>query len=84
MSSAVVKAIAEQTIKWSDSQFFGYEVADEVPGVDDAELLHPRKLYQREGRMDEYETFVDRFKEERTETLRRYPDLDEDIIRAVV
>jgi len=83
-SSAIVKAIAEQTIKWSDSQFFGYEVADEVPGVDDAELLHPRKLYQREGRMDEYETFVDRFKEERTETLRRYPDLDEDIIRAVV
>jgi phosphoenolpyruvate carboxykinase (ATP) len=82
-SSAIVKAIAEQSIKWSDSQFFGYEVADEVPGVDDVELLHPRKLYEREGRTDEYEAFVERFKQERTETLRAYPDLDEEIVRAV-
>jgi phosphoenolpyruvate carboxykinase (ATP) len=82
-SSAVVKAIAEQTIKWSDSQFFGYEVADVVPGVGDIELLHPRKLYERQGRMDEYDAFVERFKQERTETLRRYRDLDEEIVRAV-
>jgi phosphoenolpyruvate carboxykinase (ATP) len=82
-SSAIVKAIAEQTIKWSESQFFGYDVADEVPGIDDVELLHPRKLYEREGRMDEYEGFVERFKQERTETLRRYPDLDEEIVAAV-
>ena len=29
------------------------------------------------------EGFVERFKRERTETLREYPDLDEEIVRAV-
>src|SRR5436309_3660477 len=66
-SSAIVKAIAEQTIKWSDSQFFGYEVADEVPGVDDVELLQPRRLYERQSRMDEYQGVVERLKRERSE-----------------
>src|SRR3989475_6845607 len=54
VSSAIVKAIAEQTIKWADDQDFGYEVAANVPGVDDPELLQPRKLYEWQGRMDEY------------------------------
>ena len=40
-------------------------------------------LYERKGRMDEYERFVERFKKERTETLRKYPDLDDEIVRAV-
>jgi phosphoenolpyruvate carboxykinase (ATP) len=83
VSSAIVKAIAEQTIKWSDSQYFGYEVADEVPGVEDVELLHPRKLYEREGRMDEYEAMVERLKNERREHLAKYPDLDEEIVHSV-
>ncbi len=33
--------------------------------------------------MDEYDAFVQRFKHERTETLAKYSDLTEDIIRAV-
>src|SRR5438105_10169932 len=44
-SSAVVKAIAEQTAKWTGDDDFGYEVAEDVPGIDDAELLLPRRLY---------------------------------------
>jgi phosphoenolpyruvate carboxykinase (ATP) len=82
-SSAVVKAIAEQTIKWDEDADFGYEVAAEVPGVDDPELLQPRRLYERQGRMDEYRRFVERLKRERAETLARYPDLGEEIVRAV-
>ena len=82
-SSAIVKAIAEQTIKWSDDADFGYEVAEEVPGVDDLELLQPRRLYERQGRTDEYQAFVERFKRERVEALRKYPDLTEDIVRSV-
>jgi phosphoenolpyruvate carboxykinase (ATP) len=82
-SSAVVKAIAEQSIKWTDDGDFGYEVAEEVPGIDDIEMLQPRRLYERQGRMDEYDGFVERFKRERAETLAKYPDLTEEIVRAV-
>ncbi len=82
-SSAIVKAIAEETIKWTADDEFGYEVADDVPGVGDQELLQPRRLYERQGRMDEYESFVARFKEERAETLAKYSDLSEDIVRTV-
>ena len=83
VSSAIVKAIAEQTIKWDEDPDFGYEVAEEVPGVDDVELLQPRRLYERQGRMDEYQRFVERFKRERVQELARYPDLTEDIVRSV-
>jgi len=82
-SSAVVKAIAEQTIKWDGDPDFGYEVATEVPGIDDPEFLQPRKLYERQGRLADYDAFVSRFKTERVETLRKYPDLSEDIVKAV-
>src|SRR3989475_11864844 len=83
VSSAIVKAIAEQTIKWDQDPDFGYEVAGEVPGVDDIELLQPRRLYKRQGRTDEDQAFVERFKRERVEALRKYPDLTEDIVRSV-
>jgi phosphoenolpyruvate carboxykinase (ATP) len=82
-SSAIVKAIAEQTIKWDQDPDFGYEIATEVPGVDDIEMLQPRRLYERQGRLDEYEAMVARLKRERTEALATYPDLQEEIVRAI-
>jgi phosphoenolpyruvate carboxykinase (ATP) len=82
-SSAIVKAIAEQTIKWTGDDDFGYEVAEDVPGLGDPELLQPRRLYERQGRMDEYASLVGRFKAERAETLGKYHDLSEDIVRTV-
>jgi phosphoenolpyruvate carboxykinase (ATP) len=82
-SSAVVKAIAEQSIKWDQDPDFGYDVAADVPGVADLDLLQPRRLYEREGRMGQYEDLVARLKRERAETLAKYPDLAEEIIRAV-
>src|SRR5439155_413165 len=82
-SGAIVKAIAEQTVKWDEDHDFGYEVATEVPGIDDLELLQPRRLYERQARMDEYQGSVERFKCERAEELRKYPDLTEDIVRSV-
>jgi phosphoenolpyruvate carboxykinase (ATP) len=82
-SSAIVKAIAEQTIKWSGDDDFGYEIAEDVPDVDDHELLQPRRLYDRLGRMDEYHGFIDRFRRERAETLAAYHDLSDDIVRSV-
>jgi phosphoenolpyruvate carboxykinase (ATP) len=82
-SSAIVKAIAEQSIKWTGDDDFGYEVADDVPGVDDVELLQPRRLYEAQGRMDEYASFVERFRKERADTLAKYHDLSAEIVRTV-
>ena len=82
-SSAVVKAIAEGTIPWEDDPDFGYEVASAVPGIDDQELLQPRLLYQRQGRMDEYGSLVERFKSERVEFLEDFPGLEQEIVKAV-
>ena len=82
-SSAIVKAIAEQTMKWDEDPDFGYEVAATVPGIDDPELLQPRRLYERQGHMEEYNAFVDRFKRERVAELGKYTLLSEEIVRAV-
>ena len=81
-SSAIVKAIAEGTISWADDDDFGYRVAGSVPGIDDPELLQPRRLYERGGRLDEYRALVERFKSERVEFLKGFPELEEDIIKA--
>ena len=53
-SSAVVKAIAEGTISWTGDPDFGYEVAERVPGIDDIEVLQPRRLYERRFEMVEH------------------------------
>ncbi len=82
-SSAIVKGIAEGTISWERDPDFGYEVATGVPGIDDEELLRPRLLYQRQGRIGEYQQSVARLKKERVETLSKYPGLRKEILAVV-
>jgi phosphoenolpyruvate carboxykinase (ATP) len=82
-SSAIVKAIAEKTVAWVDDEDFGYLVAESIPGIEDQDLLRARGLYERQGRTQEYEAFVERFKAERLEFLQGFSDLDEEIIKAV-
>ncbi len=82
-SSAIVKAIAEGTIIWTVDPDFGYEVAQSVRGIDDIEVLQPRRLYERTGRGDEYRALVQRLKQERVAELHKYPGLDREIIAAV-
>jgi phosphoenolpyruvate carboxykinase (ATP) len=82
-SSAIVEAIAEGTIEWEVDPDFGYLVADSVPGIDDLEVLQPRKLYERTGRLDEYREHVRRLKAERSEFLRDFPSLSAEIVAAV-
>jgi len=82
-SSAIVKAIAEGTITWSPDPDFGYDVAQAVPGVDDIEVLQPRRLYERTGRGDEYRALVRRLKQERVAELQKYPGLEGEILTAV-
>ena len=79
-SSAVVKAIAEGAIAWERDPDFGYEVAAAVPGIDDNELLQPRRLYARQGREGEYADLVGRLKQERLAYLARFPGLRQEIV----
>src|SRR5438094_395099 len=82
-SSAIVKGIAEGTIEWQRDPDFGYLVASSVPGIEDAEILQPRRLYEQQGRADEYAALVERFKAERVEFLQKFPSLSAEIISAV-
>ncbi|MBV9100742.1 MAG: phosphoenolpyruvate carboxykinase [Candidatus Dormibacteraeota bacterium] len=82
-SSAVVKAIAEGTIQWEIDPDFGYEVAAALPDVDDAEILQPRRLYERQGRGDEYAATVQRLKQERRDYVEKFPGLRPEIVRAI-
>lgn len=82
-SSALVKAVAEGSISWTEDADFGYLIAEEVPGIDDPELLSPRRLYERQGRSSEYRDLVQRFKAERRAHLEQFPELSREIIAAV-
>ena len=82
-TSACVKGIAEQSISFEQDSDFGYQVATEVPDFDDPELLRPRSLYERQGRLDEYTTLVERLKQDRVTHLQQFTQLSEEIIKAV-
>ena len=84
-SSAVVKGIAEGTISWIEDPDFGYDVAEGVPDFPDADadLLQPRKLYEAQGRPDDYVAWVNRLKSERRAHFDQYPDLEDRIVKAV-
>jgi phosphoenolpyruvate carboxykinase (ATP) len=82
-SSAIVKGIAEGTIEWERDPDFGYLVASAVPGIEEIEVIQPRRLYEQQGRADEYRALVERFKAERAEFLRGFPSLSDEIVAAV-
>ncbi|MGZ4807942.1 MAG: phosphoenolpyruvate carboxykinase [Thermoanaerobaculia bacterium] len=82
-SSAIVKAIAEGTIRWTKDPDFGYLVATEVPGLDDADYLQPKKMYERQGRLEEYRQLVAKYINERREYIRKWKGLSEEIVDAL-
>ena len=82
-SSAMVEAIVSGTIEWVADEDFGYEIAASVPGVDDIEVLQPRRLYERQGRLAEYEAMVSRIKQERRDYLSSFAGLDDAIVKSI-
>ena len=82
-SSAIVQGIVQETIEWETDPDFGYEVATSVPGIDDIEILQPRRLYESQGRLDEYTAMVERMKAERREFLLSFRGLDEAIVKSI-
>jgi phosphoenolpyruvate carboxykinase (ATP) len=84
-SSAIVKGIAERTITWDQDTDFGYMIAKSVPGIDteDENLLQPRKMYEEQGRAEEYEEWIKQLNKERKEYLKKWEGLDDDIMHAL-
>jgi phosphoenolpyruvate carboxykinase (ATP) len=60
-------------------------VASRVPDLDgeDMDILQPRRLYERQGRRDEYQQIVERLKNERREYMQKWEGLNAEIARAV-
>ncbi len=58
-------------------------MAAAVPGIDDVEVLQPRRLYERTGRAEDYRAQVQRLKLERTEFLGKFGSLSAEIVAAV-
>jgi phosphoenolpyruvate carboxykinase (ATP) len=82
-SSAIVKGIAEGTIEWERDDDFGYLVAKSVPGIEDSDYLQPKKMYERQGRLDEYKQLVEKYMTDRREYLRKWKGLDERVVNAI-
>src|SRR6266508_444356 len=75
-TAAIVSAAAEGTITWdADPDGFG-QVAAEVPGIDDRELLQPRLLYARQGRTAEYRQRTGDLQHSAAQYLASLPGLD--------
>ena len=75
-SAAVQHGIVDGTIEWVEDPDFGYEVAASIPGFDDEELLQPLKLYERQGRTDEYRQIVERLTADRAAYVAKFASLD--------
>jgi phosphoenolpyruvate carboxykinase (ATP) len=82
-SSAIVAGIVEGTIEWTGDPDFGYDVAAAVPGVDDIEILQPRRLYDRQGRAGAHAAMAARLTQERKEFLGSFPGLDESLVKSL-
>jgi phosphoenolpyruvate carboxykinase (ATP) len=80
-SAAVQQAIVSGTTEWVEDEDFGYFVAAEIDGVD-VHKLQPKRLYEDQGRLDEYEAIVDKVKADRAEYLAKYEGLDPRVSKA--
>lgn len=82
-SSAIVAGIAAGTISWESDPDFGYQVAADVPGINDREILQPARLYEAQGRSQEFKGLVEALHADRKAHLAKYPDLRPEIVAAV-
>ena len=81
-SNAILEGIVSGSIAWEADPDFGYLVATNA-GVDDPELLQPRRLYDRQGRAGEYRSKVESLLDERREYLSSWKQLRPEIVSAL-
>ena len=88
-SSAMLEALLGGEIVWAIDPDFGYEIVDVAAPQNaalvelvPAEILQPRRYFERVGRMDDYNAWVGRMKQERKAFLEKFSVAPE-IIAAV-
>jgi phosphoenolpyruvate carboxykinase (ATP) len=82
-SSGVITGFVTNSIEWEEDPDFGYYVAANLDGFDDPDLLQPRRMYEKQGRSDEYAELVAKLKAERSEYITSFPGLDRSIVDAL-
>jgi hypothetical protein len=82
-SSAVVLGIVEGAIERTEEPGSGHEAAAAIPGVDDIEILPPRRLNARQGRADEHDAMVVSRERERKEFPGSLPGLGESLVKSL-
>ena len=77
--------IAEGGVNWIHDLDFNYEVAEHLPGLsaEDQDILQPKKAFERLGRVEEYDGWVEKLRRERRDFLKTFPDLDPYIVAGV-
>jgi len=88
-SSAMLEAMLSDSIVWKIDPDFGYEIVNidhpknnELIAKVPLEILNPIAFYQQNKRMDEYDAWVKKMKEERVAFLEKF-DVDPKIIETV-
>ena len=78
-SSAILSAIVTDSIQWQKENKFSFDIAENIPGIDDPELLNPALLYQHQNREIEYNSIINQINAERTEYLNKFTNLSDGI-----
>jgi phosphoenolpyruvate carboxykinase (ATP) len=74
-SSTILENIMLDTISWKEEDRFGYFIAENIPGIDDKELLQPQKLYRRQNREGEYTTITEQIQKDRIKYMNQFGEL---------
>ena len=77
-SVKIIEMIARDEIRWKEDAFWGYEVPEEIPGMDCARF-ELSNFYQP----DEIYSLKKALRKERVEWLERFEDLDPEIVNAI-
>jgi phosphoenolpyruvate carboxykinase (ATP) len=77
-SVRIIEMIARDKIKWREDPFWGYEVPEEVPGMDFARF-DLKNFYQP----SEIQALEEALRKERIEWMERFEELDPSIIDAI-
>ncbi|MEW6553967.1 MAG: phosphoenolpyruvate carboxykinase (ATP) [Actinomycetota bacterium] len=77
-SVKIIEMIARDEIKWKEDPFWGYEVPEEIPGMDYSRF-DLGNFYQP----SEISSLEEALRNERIEWLERFEDLDPDILNAI-
>jgi phosphoenolpyruvate carboxykinase (ATP) len=82
-SSTILENIMLDTISWEEDEQFGYYIAENIPGIEDKELLQPQRLYRKQKREDEYATITEQIRKDRIKYMNQFGELYPNIKNAV-